>query len=146
MSHNLIDGRARIFRAFVIAELLSCAALGCNGRGPAGGTGEVEVRRSAATGAVCQPDTPCLTSDDDTVLGSLKIINLFMSSDWDSDNAGTDMSRDAINAFTQRLVAARTFRRRRRTTTARAGRFLSQAPSTPPGCRGGSAPRRPSAG
>jgi hypothetical protein len=109
MSKTLIDGRARAFRAFVIAELLSCAALGCIDREPAGGIGEVAVRRSAATGAVCQPDTPCLTSDDDTVLGNLKIVNLFMSSDWDSDNAGTDMTRDAINAFTQRLVASSYF-------------------------------------
>jgi len=109
MSQTMSNGRSWFFRAAVVAGLLVPAAQACDVGAPAGDTAKVQVRKSAATGAVCQPDAPCLTSDDDTVLGNLKIINLFMSSDWDSDNAGTDMTRDAINAFTQRLVASSYF-------------------------------------
>ena len=70
MSQRMSNGRSWVFRVVVVAGLLGSGVQACDVSAPPGGMGQVQVRKSAATGAVCQPHTPCLTSGDDTVLGS----------------------------------------------------------------------------
>ena len=90
---------------------VGCAAVLCTLVHTAGCIGEEggateEVTR-AATGAVCIPGNPCVTSAGGPVLENLKIVNIFMSADWDADNPGT--TKQAINAFTQKLVTSSYF-------------------------------------
>ena len=111
MSRVVCNARSSGWRAIVVAGLFGHALQACNGGAPTDGKDQVTVRRGAATVSICSsdPTVPCLSSEDDRVLTNLKIVNIFMSSDWDSDNAGTDMTRDAINSFTQKLVTSSYF-------------------------------------
>jgi hypothetical protein len=113
MSRIIGNRCASHLRAILISGVFGCAVQACDTGEPPGGTGapaagaeDITTLRRAATGTICDPNpaVPCITTFNGRTLHNLKIVNLFMSSDWDSDNSGTPFTRQAINDFTQRLV------------------------------------------
>jgi hypothetical protein len=62
-----------------------------------------------AASPACAPGQPCPSDVGGPVLHNLKIVNLYMSSDWDSDNAGFNISKNAINDFTRKLASGSYF-------------------------------------
>jgi len=109
MSRMIKSGCASCVRAVVVSGLFGCAVLACNTGAPPGGTGaeDITTLKSAVTGTVCDPNPaiPCVSTDNGRVLNNVKIVNIFLSADWDNENPAT-FSKQAINAFTQRFVTA----------------------------------------
>src|SRR5438045_3617142 len=108
MSRVIGGGCGPAARALLVGGLLACAStLQACGKDASPETPAVTTRTGAVVGVVCpaDPNIPCVSTDNGRVLSNLKIINMFMSSDWDSDNAGTPFTKQAINDFTTRFVA-----------------------------------------
>ena len=107
MSRIIGNGRGSALRAVLICGLFACAVQACNTGEPREGTEDITTLRKAAIGTVCDPNPmiPCVSTDNGRVLNNLKIINMYMSANWDGENPA-NFSKAAIDAFTQRFVTA----------------------------------------